>query len=174
MNNCPIKFAVKAFLSLLLIAGATTASGQDAAAVVGRLSVPDGPGGASITVTEKGEAASIVRMASSARRNTRVNGYRVRIFFDNKQNARGQANAALNRFRELYPGIPADMKYDVPDFKVTAGYCLTNEEAIILWGRIKNQFPKAFLIPEEIPLSAFTYEEILPEEPASQESAQAE
>ncbi|MCD8072326.1 MAG: hypothetical protein LUE10_03980, partial [Alistipes sp.] len=74
-------------LAALAVAGSSARS-QDTGTILQRLAAADGPGGASITVTEKGEAASIVRMASSARRNTRVHGYRIRIFFDNKQTAR--------------------------------------------------------------------------------------
>ena len=70
----------------------------------------------------------------------KIRGYRVRIFSDNSQNARSAGQNALSRFRELYPGIPADMTYDTPYFKVTVGNCLTAEEATILWGKIKRRF----------------------------------
>ncbi|MCD8072325.1 MAG: hypothetical protein LUE10_03975, partial [Alistipes sp.] len=69
---------------------------------------------------------------------------------------RANAYSAKARFENSFPGIPVDIKYDNPDWKVTAGYCLTNEEAIILLGRIKRQFPKAFPLQEDIPLEAFT------------------
>ncbi|MCC8034407.1 MAG: hypothetical protein LIO77_00535 [Rikenellaceae bacterium] len=157
------KYAMLALAAFFLAAGSLAS--QDVGSVLRRLAAADGPGGASITVTEKGEAASIVRMASSARRSGKVNGYRIRIFFDNKQTARASAYSAKARFENLFPGIPVDIKYDNPDWKVTAGYCLTNEEAIILLGRIKRQFPKAFPLQEEIPLEAFTRYAASPGEP---------
>ncbi|MCD8102099.1 MAG: hypothetical protein LUE26_05945 [Alistipes sp.] len=141
----------------LLLAVYVTAAAQDNSIIINRLSAPDGPGGSRVTVTESGEAASILRMAGSSRRSSTISAYRVRIFFDNSQNARANAYSTLNRFREIYPEIPVDLKYDVPYFRVTAGYCLTKEEAIILWGRIKDTFPKAFLIPEPENISLETF-----------------
>lgn len=90
----------------------------------------------------------------------KIRGYRVRIFSDNSQNARSAGQNALSRFRELYPGIPADMTYDTPYFKVTVGNCLTAEEATILWGKIKDAFDRAFVAREEIPLSSFKDEPV--------------
>ena len=86
---------------------------------------------------------------------TEIPGYRVRIFLDNGQNARASANGAIARFREIYPDIPAYLSYENPYFKVTVGNCLTSEEAIILLGKIRDAFDRAFLVREEISLSLF-------------------
>ena len=86
---------------------------------------------------------------------TKIPGYRVRIFLDNGQNARASANGAIARFREIYPDIPAYLSYENPYFKVTVGNCLTSEEAIILLGKIRDAFDRAFLVREEISLSLF-------------------
>lgn len=59
------------------------------------------------------------------------------------------------RFREIYPDIPAYLSYENPYFKVTVGNCLTSEEAIILLGKIRDAFDRAFLVREEISLSLF-------------------
>ncbi len=42
------------------------------------------------------------------------------------------------------------MTYNAPYFTVTAGDCVTAEEAIILMGRVRGVFPKAFLKNEEL------------------------
>ena len=42
------------------------------------------------------------------------------------------------------------MVYENPYFKVTAGDCLTSEEAIILKGRVQGVFPKAYVKNEEL------------------------
>ena len=39
--------------------------------------------------------------------------------------------------------------------KVTVGNCLTMEEAIILWGKIRDAFDRAFIVPESMPLELF-------------------
>lgn len=50
-----------------------------------------------------------------------MDGYRVRIFFDNRQTARTESEAALLRFSEGHPGISAYRSYANPYFKVTVG-----------------------------------------------------
>jgi hypothetical protein len=45
------------------------------------------------------------------------------------------------------------MVYENPYFKVTVGNCLTEEEAIILKGRILSTFPKAFVKNEEFSIA---------------------
>ena len=42
----------------------------------------------------------------------------------------------MAKFKEIYPSIPVYMDYDDPYFKVTAGNCITYEEAVILCGKI--------------------------------------
>ena len=45
------------------------------------------------------------------------------------------------------------MDYKIPYFVVSVGDCLSNEEAVILKGRVTGTFPKAFLKNEEFPIS---------------------
>ena len=79
-----------------------------------------------------------------------MSGYRVRIYFDNSQNARGASEAALNRFVALHHGIPAYRSYQNPFFKVTVGDFRTKSEAMELLQKIKNEFPTAFVLKETI------------------------
>jgi hypothetical protein len=79
-----------------------------------------------------------------------INGYRVRIFFDNKQNARVESERTLRRFVHMFPDILAYRTYTNPYFKVTVGDCRTKSEAMILLGRVKKAFPSAFVVKENI------------------------
>ena len=79
-----------------------------------------------------------------------ITGYRVRIFFDNKQDARGASEAAMNRFRASYPGIMAYRSFANPFFKVTVGDFRTKSEAMQLLQRIKGSYPSAFVVKETI------------------------
>ena len=108
-----------------------------------------------VRVVEHGSAAQIVREMRSQKRGTVITVSRVRIFFDNSQNARARASAVVSRFKDLYPDIPVYVGYKSPSWKVTVGNCLTPEEVIILQGRIQRDFDIAFLVKEEITLSAF-------------------
>ena len=86
----------------------------------------------------------------SYNRRKKMNGYRVRIFFDNKQNSRGASEAAMNRFRGAFPGYSAYRSFTSPHFKVTVGDFRTKSEALRLLNRVKGMFPSAFIVKEQI------------------------
>lgn len=79
-----------------------------------------------------------------------MSGYRVRIFFDNKQTARNDSEATLKKFKSLFPDIMAYRLYANPYFKVTVGDFRTKSEAMALLARIKGEFPSAFVVKENI------------------------
>ena len=77
-------------------------------------------------------------------------GYRVRIFNDNRQSARGGSEAALSRFKSLYPKVPAYRTYSNPFFKVTVGDFRSRSEAAHICSQLKDYFPSAFVVKEII------------------------
>lgn len=77
-------------------------------------------------------------------------GYRVRIFFDNRQSARQDSEAMMEKFESLYPGIPAYRSYVNPYFKITVGDFRTKSEAMSFLRQITDVFPKAFIVKEGI------------------------
>lgn len=79
-----------------------------------------------------------------------LSGYRVRIFFDNKQTARVASEEALKRCESLYHDVRAYRTYANPYFKVTVGDFRTKSEAMALLERIRNEFPSAFVVKENI------------------------
>ncbi len=79
-----------------------------------------------------------------------MSGYRVRIFFDNKQSARNESEATLKKFKGLFPEVMAYRTYANPYFKVTVGDFRTKSEAMALLARIKSAFPSAFVVKENI------------------------
>lgn len=148
---------------------AVTANAQSLESFKNQLQRSDNNYNSRVTVTEHGTAISAVRSAMASRFGVQsVQGYRVRIFFDNKQNAREKALETERRFKEIFPDIPVYLEYKSPDFKVTVGNCRTREEAIMLKGRIEGMFPTAFVTMEgNIPVAAFgerTYVETGPAE----------
>lgn len=86
----------------------------------------------------------------SANREKVIHGYRVRIFFDNKQDARTASEQVVNRFRQNYPGITVYRSYTAPFFKVTVGDCRTRSEAMQLLQTVRGEWPSAFVIKETI------------------------
>ncbi|MBE5034601.1 hypothetical protein [Gallalistipes aquisgranensis] len=135
-----------------LLAGFSAFS-QNLGAFKTKLAQPDSLHRSRVTVYEEESAAQVLRaMQRTVTGEEKYRGYRVRIFFDNSQSARTLAAGTLTRFRELHPDTPAYMVYENPYFKVTVGNCLSLEEAIILWGRIKGDFDRAFVVREEFPV----------------------
>lgn len=109
---------------------------------------------ATVEVTEHGDAARIT--ASQPIRPQSVNGYRIMLFMSNSQSARTEAFAACDSLAVRLPQLPTYVTYDNPYFKVTAGNCISQEEALILLERVKPTFPKAFIMRESIPLTELT------------------
>ena len=79
-----------------------------------------------------------------------LSGYRVRIFFDNKQTARVASEETLKRFESMYHDVVAYRTYANPYFKVTVGDFRTKSEAMALLERIRYEFPSAFVVKENI------------------------
>jgi len=79
-----------------------------------------------------------------------IKGYRVRIYFDNKQNSRNASMGVYNSFRAAHHDIPAYRSYVNPYFKVTVGDFRTKSEAMQFLATIKGEFPAAFVIKENI------------------------
>ena len=108
-----------------------------------------------VQIVEQGDAATIVEknleVASRA-----INGYRIVIFMSNAQTARRDAVATQENFAQLFPQEQSYLTYENPYFKVAVGNCTTQEEAIILLGRLRGTFPKAFIMRENINIDEFT------------------
>ncbi|MBQ5844027.1 MAG: SPOR domain-containing protein [Alistipes sp.] len=104
-----------------------------------------------VKVTEHGDAAELTAKAALRLKGV-VNGYRIMIFMSNSQNARNDAMAARDTLKMRMPDQPTYITYENPYFKVTAGNCTSQEEALVLLEQIRRSFPKAFIMRENIPL----------------------
>ena len=108
-----------------------------------------------VQIVEQGDAATIVEKNLKAESKA-VNGYRIVIFMSNTQTARRDAMAIQENFTTLFPKEQSYMTYENPYFKVAVGNCTTQEEAMILLGRLRGSFPKAFIMRENINVGEFT------------------
>lgn len=75
-------------------------------------------------------------------------GYRLRIYFDNKQNARTVSEEIANDFVTKYPDIPVFRVYTNPYFKVTVGNFRSKSDALKFLNEIKGFYPSVFLVKE--------------------------
>lgn len=80
----------------------------------------------------------------------KMEGFRVRIFFDNKQTARAESEQIVEDFSTKHPGIAVYRIYENPYFKVTVGDFRTKSEAVRFMHRIRRTYPQAFITREII------------------------
>lgn len=92
-------------------------------------------------------AMSIYRDNNSKRK---VIGFRIRIFFDNKQQARELSSQVVEEFKLLYPEVGVYRKYENPYFKVTVGDFRTKSEAMKFLHEVKKLYPAAFIVKGEL------------------------
>ena len=86
----------------------------------------------------------------SGNKDRKRSGYRIRLFFDNKQTARVESEELEKAFQELFPQIPTYRSYTNPFFKVVVGDYRTKSEAIRELKKILPSFPKAIVVKESI------------------------
>jgi hypothetical protein len=144
----------KLFLIVLFGTLASGVTAQGIRELRNKLTVPDGPGGARIEVVEDGDAARVTEAWDGVVPIEKVDGYRVSLFRDNKQNSGEDARAVAAQFKENFPGIAVSVSYESPYFKVTAGNFIDRVDAIALQGKALTYFPKAVVIVEkDIPVA---------------------
>jgi len=83
-------------------------------------------------------------------RSTMTDGYRIRIYFDNKQNSREASSASEQRFKQRFPGYSTYRTFKNPFFKVTVGDFRTKADAQIALEKISREFPSAFIVREKM------------------------
>ena len=109
-----------------------------------------GTGKGAVTITQSEKIRSGMARHIEENKTEKISGYRVRIYFDNKQNSRGASEDAQRRFQASHPGIMAYRSFSNPFFKVTVGDFRTRSEAIQLMQQITKEFPTAFIVKETI------------------------
>lgn len=105
---------------------------------------------ADVEIYQSQSVADALRGQVATNSSRLVNGFRVRIFFDNKQSARQESEAVLKRFEALHRDIKAYRTYVNPYFKVTVGDFRTKSEAMEVLSRIRTEFPSAFVVKDYI------------------------
>ena len=113
--------------------------------------MPEKPNGkAGVVIRQSQMVEESMRTHVIDNRTRPITGYRIRIFFDNSQNARKNSASTLDEFLSSFRGIPAYRSYANPYFKVTVGDYRTKAEAMANLANIKKSFPSAFIVKEKI------------------------
>ena len=121
----------------------TTLAGKDIFSLLGN-------GKGNVTVIQSERIRNGMSRHIEENKTEKISGYRVRIYFDNKQNSRGASEEAQRRFQASHPGIMAYRSFTSPFFKVTVGDFRTRSEAIQLMQQISGEYPTAFIVKETI------------------------
>ena len=103
---------------------------------------------ATVTVRQSPEIKEAFNRQVAANASKRVVVYRIRIYNDNKQNARSASESAMNRFKAMYPGVAAYRSYVNPFFKVTVVNFHSRPEADRMLQQLRGSFPTAFVVKE--------------------------
>lgn len=121
--------------------------------LVGRNVFDEMPSGhdapAEVTVRQSEEIRRAMDAHFESNRARSISGYRVRIFFDNRQTARDESEKIMRQFMISHPDVPVYRSYVNPYFKVTAGDFRSKSEAMQLLQQIRGEFPSAFIVKEK-------------------------
>ena len=112
-------------------------------------------GQGTVTIDQPGTLVSAMATHKTRNASKQINGYRVRIFFDNSRNARGVSEQVAGQFSALYPLVAVYREYENPYFKVTVGNFRTKADATRFLNAIKGQFPSGFIVRERITYPSF-------------------
>jgi hypothetical protein len=79
---------------------------------------------------------------------TKLSGYRVQVFFGNREKARETRTDILRR----YPDMPVYISYLAPNFRVRVGDFRKKLESEAFKHEIENQFPGCYIVKDKIEL----------------------
>lgn len=147
-----MKYILSMLFAMLLFCSVSYSQTSGAALFKDKLTMPDSVTHSRVVVNESSDVAPILNKTENSASSS-IQGYRVSIFFDNKQDSRQQAEQIKQSFTASFPDIPVYLWYERPYFRVAVGNCLTKDEAVVLEGRVKPLFPNTFILNAEIPLT---------------------
>ena len=87
-------------------------------------------------------------IASASQR--KVQGYRIRVYYDNDHEARGRSEAIARAVKGRFPQYSVYRTYESPNFKVSVGDFRTRDEALQPYTELKSIYPSAFIIKDNI------------------------
>ena len=106
--------------------------------------------GSGVTVNQSAAMRSAFDSYVSANASKRVSGYRIRVYYENSQNARNRSEAIARSISGTYPGIGVYRTFESPNFKVCVGDFRTKDEALKLYHALKSSYPTAIILKETI------------------------
>ena len=106
--------------------------------------------GSGVTVNQSRTMRSALDSYVSNNAAKKLTGFRIRVYFDNGQNARNRSEAIARSISGTYPGIGVYRTFESPNFKVTVGDFRTKDEALKVYHSLKASYPTAIILRETI------------------------
>ena len=106
--------------------------------------------GSGVTVNQSSAMKSAFDSYVSANASKKVTGYRIRVYYENSQNARNRSEAIARTISGTYPGIGVYRTFESPNFKVCVGDFRTKDEALKIYHALKSSYPTAIILKETI------------------------
>ena len=106
--------------------------------------------GSGVTVNQSAAMKSAFDSYVSANASKKVSGYRIRVYYENSQNARNRSESIARTISGTYPGIGVYRTFESPNFKVCVGDFRTKDEALKLYHALKSSYPTAIILKETI------------------------
>ena len=106
--------------------------------------------GSGVSVNQSPAMKSAFDSYVSANASKRITGYRIRVYYENNQNARNRSEVIARTISGTYPGIGVYRTFESPNFKVCVGDFRTKDEALKLYHALKSSYPTAIILKETI------------------------
>lgn len=106
--------------------------------------------GTGVTVNQSRTMRTAFDQYVLANASKKMTGYRIRVYFENGQNARGRSESIARSISGAYPGLGVYRTFESPNFKVTVGDFRTRDEALKVYHSLKGQYPTALILKETI------------------------
>lgn len=104
----------------------------------------------SVTIKQSAAVRGALENQIAANPQRKISGYRIRIYFNNSQNARGASQAVAQEFANSHPHMRVYRSYTSPYFKVTVGDFRTKGEAQRFADSLNGQYSSVFIVKETI------------------------
>ncbi len=153
------RYRLPALLAALLISLTASAQAKVDSTLLGVdiLSLIGQKAAGTATVNQSYEIRNALSRHIVTNASTKLQGYRVRIFFDSDRTARSRSEAIAAGFSEKYPSIPVYRSHVSPYFKVTVGDFRTRDDAQRFASKLTNSglYRYVFVVKEQINYPGF-------------------
>ena len=106
--------------------------------------------GSKVNVSQSSAVRAALNSYIRSNSGKRIQGYRIRVFYDNSPQARTRSESIAAYVRSQFPENGVYRTFEAPNYKVTVGDFRSKEEALKIYMVLKGIYPTAYIIKEYI------------------------